>query len=66
MPTKEFKVGEVFQCGLIKLKVEKSGRKCDGCYFLGGCKRGITGACSAESREDKTDVIFVKVDDIEN
>lgn len=62
MKRKEFKIGEIFQCGLINLKVEKSGRICDGCYFLGGCKRRITGACSAESREDKTDVIFVEVE----
>lgn len=63
MAKKEFKIGETFQCGLVKLKVEKSGRKCDGCYFLGGCKRRITGACSAESREDNTDVIFVEVEE---
>lgn len=63
MNNKEFKVGEVFQCGLIKLKVEKSGRKCDGCYLINGCKLTITGPCSQESREDKTDVIFVKVEE---
>lgn len=28
MKKKEFKVGEVFQCGLIKLKVEKASKDC--------------------------------------
>lgn len=63
MAKKEFKVGEVFQCGLIMLKCVKSGRKCDGCYFMGGCKNTITGRCAKESREDGNDVIFVKVEE---
>lgn len=69
MAKKEFKVGEEFQCGLVKLKCTKSGFSCDGCYFLGSswdCRvinRLITGTCIKPEREDKTDVIFVKVEE---
>lgn len=65
---KEFKVGEVFQCGIVRLRCEKSGLGCDGCYFL--CFRDcevinkrITGSCIRSEREDKQDVIFVKVEE---
>lgn len=40
MAKKEFKVGEVFWCGLIKLKVEKVrciASWCDGCFFHFRC-----------------------------
>lgn len=70
MAKKEFKIREVFQCGLVKLKCEKykingKGISCNDCYFGWECK-DVAGECSAGSREDKTDVIFVKVEDIEN
>lgn len=71
MKKKEFKVGEVFQCGLIKLKVEKASKdclcnRCFGCVFFNRSCSGsmlLTGSCVAEWREDKTDVIFVEVEE---
>lgn len=70
MAKKEFKVGEVFQCGLIKLKVEKVrsiAGCCDGCFFHFCCLketvRTIAGPCARTHREDKTDVVFVKVEE---
>lgn len=72
MSKKEFKVGEVFQCGLIKLKcVERKfgASRCNGCFFdekdfICVCKnvKDITGECGGK-REDETDVIFVKVEE---
>lgn len=74
MLNKEFKVGEVFQFGLIKLKVEKANYgvlkdyKCNGCEFeCLSCDfyfyDSYIGQCNAGLREDKTDVIFKKVED---
>lgn len=63
MAKKEFKVGEVFQCGLIKLKCIKTNSLCDKCYFIRRCNHEITGYCFAECRKDKNDVIFVKVEE---
>lgn len=70
MPRKEFKVGEVFQCGLIKLRCEESritGSCCEGCFFHFSCFKetteNIAGPCARTHRNDKTDVIFVKVED---
>lgn len=71
MAKKEFKIGEVFQCGLAKLKVQKAkekGRKgCIGCVLNGSghCHfaEDYFGGCTSEEREDKTDVIFVKVEE---
>lgn len=70
MKRKEFKVGEVFQCGLIKLKCEKEQKTrgcCDGCFFHFNCFTEITseiaGPCNSLRRKDKTSVIFVKVED---
>lgn len=69
MEKKKFKVGEVFQCGLVKLKVEKLDFSCDGRYFLGSyldcsvINSIITGSCIKPEREDNTDVIFVKVEE---
>lgn len=72
MPNKEFKVGETFQCGLIKLRCEESqiiGSCCEGCFFNFRCfkeiTRNIAGPCARTHRKDKTGVIFVKVEDIE-
>lgn len=70
MPNKEFKVGETFQCGLVKLRVEKVrcvASWCDGCFFHFRCLkvtvRTIAGPCTRTHREDKTDVVFVKVEE---
>lgn len=69
MAKKEFKVGEVFQLGLVKLRVEKSYMGfCKGCFFRSSfydCNsiETLTGECHHDEREDKTDVIFVKMED---
>lgn len=70
MAKKEFKVGETFQCGLVKLRVEKArcvASWCDGCFFHFRCLkvtvRTIAGPCTRTHREDKTDVVFVKVEE---
>lgn len=71
MAKKEFKVGEVFQCGLVKLKVEKvkgNNHLCNGCFFnnsMHECENNkyFIGSCSSKGREDKNNVIFVKVED---
>lgn len=71
MSKNEFKIGEVFQCGLIKLKAEKAPKdslcnRCFGCVFFNRSCSGsmiLTGSCMAEYREDKTDVVFVKVNE---
>lgn len=67
---KEFKIGETFQFGLIKLKVVKSTKwnSCEGCYMTnlpGQCKSyyDLIGKCLRGEREDKTDILFVKVED---
>lgn len=66
---KEFKVGETFQFGLIKLKCVKNDSNvylCDNCYFtkIGQCiGKSIVGPCLDSCREDNTDVIFVKVEE---
>lgn len=67
MAKKEFKVGEIFQCGLVKLKCIKSDSVCEGCYlndfFYNGEEcRAFVGDCT-QDREDKTYVIFVKVEE---
>lgn len=68
MEKKMYKIGEVFQCGLIKLKVEETrclASCCKGCYFHTFCIKAITeeiaGPCDKIHRGDKTDVIFIKV-----
>lgn len=72
MGKKEFKVGEVFQFGFAKLKVEKTDVKlcyqCEECFmydYLCNCKYlvDIIGSCEAKDREDKNDIIFVKVEE---
>jgi hypothetical protein len=68
MTKKEFKVGETFQCGLVKLRVEE-GKGCCKCIFYNpycfdcDITLPICGLCSKNEREDKTDVIFVKVEE---
>lgn len=70
MPKTEFKIGETFQCGLVKLRVEHgidNKVACEGCYFdtEEPCLADVrfVGHCDSLSREDKTDVIFVKVEE---
>lgn len=65
-----FKVGEVFQCGLVKLKcVEATDTgvlSCTGCFLKELCNECIEyliGECKKAHREDKADVIFVKVEE---
>lgn len=65
---KEFKVGEVFQCGLVKLRCEEDQGVCKGCVFNNNnllCEELIflTGHCYSENREDNKNVIFVKVEE---
>lgn len=70
---KEFAIGETFQYGLVKLKCVKAPCKyqSDNCYqcalyydwedvCLG---QEFIGECGRREREDKTDVIFVKVEE---
>lgn len=68
MAKKEFKVGETFQCGLVKLKCEKVHcETCMDCYFRyeDNCEVffKFIGSCCASNRVDKTNVIFVKVEE---
>lgn len=70
MPKKEYKIGEEFQCGLVRLKCV-SGLSCESCYFKGidYCCTVIydmVGGCDSSEREDKTNVAFVKVEQPEN
>lgn len=72
MAKTEYNLGEVFQCGMVKLRVEE----CKGCckcifynqkYFkcditLPALKKFL-GSCSKNERKDKTSVIFVKVEE---
>lgn len=68
----EYKVGEEFQFGRIKLRVEPCifENSCKGCFFElfcdNDCKRieTATGRCD-KRREDKESVIFVKVEEDE-
>lgn len=70
---KEFAIGETFQYGLAKLKCVKAPYKyqSDNCYqcalYYGWedmcLRQGFVGECDGIEREDKTDVIFVKVED---
>lgn len=65
MQKKELKVGEIFQCGLVKLKCVKGKCFCEGCYFYEqnkNCPKDC-GNCSALSRKDGIGVIFVKVEE---
>lgn len=68
MAKKEFKVGEVFQCGMVKLRVENDDLgSCDGCYLdeldCYGQLSNLVGTCHYSDREDKQDVIFVKAEE---
>ena len=57
MEKKEFKVGEVFDAGLVRLKCVE-GDTCDRCI----CTDMIIGPCEHIDRQDNKDVIFIKAD----
>lgn len=57
---KEYAIGETFRQGKVKLKVCKG--LCTDCYFFRRPKEKCGNmACSDFLREDKQDVIFLKV-----
>lgn len=63
----ERKVGEIFECNGVKLRVEKEIRACNGCYFknlICDTYRSIRGECQSASRSDGG-IIFVKIKDME-
>lgn len=68
MAKKEYKIGEVFQFGLVKLRCESETDRCEGCFlnditsYQKDCKK-LIGECEFIHREDDTDVIFVKVEE---
>lgn len=66
MEKKEFKVGEVFDAGLVRLKcVEASAPDsgCEGCIFnYFTCGAVVAGPCNCTEREDGKNVIFIKAD----
>lgn len=72
MAKKEFKVGETFQCGVVKLKVVQadidSRDDCKKCFFREMCKgtfdiKVIVGNCCSYLRQDNNNVYFEKVED---
>lgn len=70
MQKTEFKIGETFQCGLVKLRVEHgidNKVACKGCYFdtEEPCLADVrfVGPCDPMSRRDKQNVIFVEVEE---
>lgn len=60
----EYKVGEVFQFGMKKLKCVEAVKNCAGCVVasLIDCKKFV-GECSAHRREDFRDVIFIEIEE---
>lgn len=68
MAKKEFKIGEEFQFGLVKLRVEKEDENsCLKCFFnktlLCGRIDDVTGGCFSIEREDGEEIVFVKVEE---
>lgn len=67
MKKKEFKIGEEFQLGLKRLRVEE-GYKCEDCYFSRCCCtdpdfiNDTVGNCESHAREDKTEVLFKEIE----
>lgn len=64
----EFKIGDVFQCGLVKLKCEKATNGCKGCIFYkkesqNDCSFIALGNCGSCYRGDRNNVIFVEVEE---
>lgn len=71
MERKEFKIGEEFQFGRIKLRVEKCDvDSCENCFFAKYRVRCYlieeVGSCTEIGRTDGTSVKFVKVEEDEN
>lgn len=68
MANKEYKIGKTFHIGLTKLRVETAKKRCEGCYFIKdkSCmQKDISkkiGFCDKIFREDRNDVVFVKVE----
>lgn len=64
MEKKEFKVGEVFTAGLVRLKCVE-GDTCDRCIFEDydscSCTDIIIGPCGHVDRQDNKNVIFIKL-----
>lgn len=67
---KDYEVGEEFQFGRIKLRVEQCENpiSCENCFFrehLSMCYRllQVIGGCSELRRKDKQSVKFVKVEE---
>ena len=65
----ERKIGEVFECNGVRLKVVEAD-ECDKCYFAykrkyGACTRSkyisISGCCSEANREDRKSVQFIEI-----
>lgn len=71
MKKKEFKVGEKINLGFLTLVVENGdGVNCNKCFFSRICNQkcekdviGMVGGCVPSERDDKTDVIFVEVEE---
>ena len=68
----ERKIGEIFDYDGLKLEVvENDDNHCEGCYFQKWiiCRFPViadkTGACSADERDDKKEVVFQVVTDEE-
>lgn len=68
MEKKEFKVGEVFDAGLVRLKCVEPTAPDGGCegsifnYFTCEAVDVVVGQCNHAQREDNRDVIFIKAD----
>lgn len=68
MKKKEFKIGEEFQLGLKRLRVEE-GSACERCYFGWLCMNNdvdiadIVGYCTPVGRKDNKMVIFKEVEE---
>lgn len=69
MEKKEFKVGETFIAGLLKLKCVEApdlDLECKGCVFKSHILCGevyvVAGPCNHVDREDGKDVIFIEAD----
>lgn len=72
MKKKEFKIGDEFDLGLMKIRVENRYDKmgCRECFFYEFCcdveevfRYATIGACDGREREDKTDVVFKLVEE---
>ena len=68
---KEYKVGEEIKLGNVTLLVEElDGFDCDECFFDRICTHNLfeeisdmVGSCTADEREGKDNVMFIKVDE---